>query len=261
MASDVCVFLDTPGINNFICRRRDDLRRLIGQRFDFYTAIHIHDELPRYADYDNNVLYISNHEIFNEIDHRKSPLPGPDMTGNLDLKILNCIREAPKYDRYIWVEYDVMCAGDVLESFTRLAEISRSADYVASYISPRRDDDTWMWWDSLRAPDALDVDLEAIATRAFMPLMAFSRDFIEAYSRQLALGWSGHYEATMPTIARHLGASTRDLAMTEPRLTSFPQFNIKRSGDLEKFVPAFIHPIKTFEDQDRAIERIKGWTV
>ena len=116
----------------------------------------------------------------------------------------------------VWLmEYDVDYTGSWLSLFTTLR--ASDSDLIATYV--RRPDETpdWLHWQTLGLPD------DCLATSrlsAFLPLARISRRLCDAYLEEVRRpGWSGHFEALLPTVARHRGLSVIDineLAATSP---------------------------------------------
>ncbi len=144
---------------------------------------------------------LTNADIFESSEHRKDYY-GNVVPGNRDLKILAACRKLPGYDYYISVEYDVIFLGDAKDALSRLLEAATSCEFGASRFTKKQDfNRDWIWWPTLKAPAHSGIDLEPIATSAFMPVVSFSSPFADLCCDRLADGWAGHYEALLPTLA------------------------------------------------------------
>jgi hypothetical protein len=201
----------------------------------------------RPTDHDARIIYLTDAQIFNEVDHQKDTTRGL-IPGNLDLKKIRTVREVRSYRRYIWIEYDVFCTCDLREALSFLIKATDGADFAASFITYWKDDG-WMWWESLKIPPQLRQDAHHIAVRAFLPLFVFSKRYIDCYEDQMKLGWAGHSEVTMSTVASVCGFDMKDLSRSNPPFTHNPQFAIKEVSKLDECVPLFVHPVKTPESR------------
>ncbi|MGY3614457.1 hypothetical protein [Bradyrhizobium sp. USDA 10063] len=242
MTREICLLFDTTGLNAFTEAILQEYREAISDLCDVYAVVHHHGDV-RCTDRDSRVIYLTDSQIFDEVDHHKDTSRGL-IPGNPDLKMVRVMREVPNYRQYIWIEYDVFCTGNLRSALTSLMAVTRNADFAASYILPWKQDG-WMWWNSLKVPAHLGREPSAIAVRAFLPLLVFSKRYIDVFEEQLKLGWAGHFEVTMATIASVCGLQMLDLSKSEPRFTHYPQFKIKQVAKLEEFVPIFVHPVKT----------------
>jgi hypothetical protein len=111
--------------------------------------------------------------------------------------------------KYVWaMEYDVDYSGHWARLFRRL---SRSrADVLTTTLLPRTACAEWALWHTARAPDQVSP---TNWFRSFGPLLRLSKTFAQSYIAAVESGgWEGHYEFTIPTIARHLGFRVEDLA-------------------------------------------------
>jgi hypothetical protein len=242
MYQDICLLLDTAGLNSFTEILFEEYKNEISDVCDVYAVVH-HKGAIVPTDYVSRVIYLTDAQIFDEVEHHKDTSRGL-IPGNLDLKKIRTVREVPDYKKYIWVEYDVFCTGSLRDSLIRLIKATEDSDFAASFIT-RWKNDGWMWWSSLRVPDSVGKEQSAIAVRAFLPLFVFSKGYIELFEEQMKLGWAGHSEVTMSTIAQLCGARMVDLSTTTPVFAHYPQFGIIEVAKLEDYVPLFVHPVKT----------------
>jgi hypothetical protein len=125
--------------------------------------------------------------------------------GNLHLLYLHLADAAPGYDRYWFVEYDVAYTGSWSDVFDAVDD---DADVVGTTLYRYEFDPDWYWWSSFD-PTA-DVD-RSDWVRGFFPLLRLSRDALDLLDEAYRDGWSGHPEATLPTLASHHGLALEDI--------------------------------------------------
>jgi hypothetical protein len=127
--------------------------------------------------------------------------------GMMDAVIMPRVLAAPH--QFVWaLEYDVDYSGDWSELFRRFA--GNRADVLTTTLMPRQLCPDWNKWATAGAPAELKP---ADWFRSYNPLLRLSRRFAAAYVAAVESGaWEGHYEFTIPTIARHLGYRIEDLA-------------------------------------------------
>lgn len=108
----------------------------------------------------------------------------------------------------LWVcEYDVDYAGRWDELFARVAD--SDADLLTTTLMFRHEQPKWPWWRSAAAPP--DVPPERWV-RSLNPLLRLTRPVLDAYAAAVADSrWKGHYEFTLPTVAREAGLRLEDL--------------------------------------------------
>jgi hypothetical protein len=127
--------------------------------------------------------------------------------GMMDTVIMPRVLAAP-HD-FVWaLEFDVDYSGNWSDLFGRFA--GNRADVLTTTLMPRARCPDWNKWPTSRAPDGLPP---ANWLRSYNPILRLSRRFAAAYVAAVESGaWEGHYEFTIPTIARHLGFRVEDLA-------------------------------------------------
>jgi hypothetical protein len=126
--------------------------------------------------------------------------------GNCHLPMLAFFRARPGFDHYWHVEYDVVFTG----GWQTLLEAWRddASDLVAPHLRTRREEPDWPWWTSLHAPtEAMDTGL----IRAFLPVYRISRRALERLEVAVREGWSGHFEALVPTLLQAASLQLADL--------------------------------------------------
>jgi hypothetical protein len=137
---------------------------------------------------------------------------GPDWGiwrgGHTDLIALHFFKANRQYERYWFVEYDVRFSGDWSDFFGYFDR--DEAAFLSTSMRRAPVDPNWMHWPTLHIPDAVGPVPDAERITAFMPVYRISRQGLEAIDRAYRQGWSGHCEATWPTILHHCGLSIAD---------------------------------------------------
>jgi hypothetical protein len=235
----ICVLYDAdernrPLMDENFARMTD----LFCGRADVISIIHSDSSSQRS---DRPAIYLSTGDIFDSFVHRKGRKIIP---GNQDLKMIAAAERLARYDHFIRIEYDVWHNNPSPKMMDDLCEIATSGAFAATHTRSRRPSDTWTWWDSLTPPE--DRGLPDLQMAAFLPLMTFSRAYIDNYRTYIEAGWNGHQEVLMPTIAAMLGIPIIELA----------NYNVLVKADFSahaKHRPAtptgaFFHPVKRIED-------------
>ena len=140
-------------------------------------------------------------------------LPGSRdlVPGNLGLLHLHFAERQGEFDRIWALEYDVCYTGHwgtLLSSFE-----GSSADVLGTTLQTRRDRPDWDWWPSLRPTAEIPFE-ECI--RGFFPVLRISRRALDVLDTAYSGGWSGHFEAVLPTAARQAGLEIEDLGGDGP---------------------------------------------
>jgi hypothetical protein len=110
---------------------------------------------------------------------------------------------------FVWaMEYDVDYSGHWSELFRRFA--ANRADLLTTTLLPRERCRDWALWGTAQAPREVEPSQWF---RSFSPIMRLSRRLAAAYVQATnTADWAGHYEFTVPTIARHTGLRVEDIA-------------------------------------------------
>jgi hypothetical protein len=133
--------------------------------------------------------------------------------GMMDTVIMPRVLAAP-HDVVWALEFDVDYSGRWSDMFARFA--GHRADVLTTTLTPRARCPDWNQWPKSRAPAQVRA---ADWCRSFNPILRLSRRFASAYIAAMETGeWQGHYEFTIPTLARHLRLPIADLARPSPRL-------------------------------------------
>ncbi len=193
------------------------LRRLIrqaGPRIEVFVIANLRaDEAPPscLADFPHHV---TRSEAIRIPDYPAKSF-GPDWNlwhgGHSDLIALDFFRSYPDYGRYWVMEYDVRFSGDWGHFFSALEEVE--ADFLATTVRRREDHPEWCFWETLRGPEPLGRG-EAIA--CFMPIHRASNAAMRVMDAAYRQGWTGHLEATWPTLVARAGLSVLDLGGSGP---------------------------------------------
>jgi hypothetical protein len=148
--------------------------------------------------------------------------------GNFGLLYLHCARLAPGYSRYWFIEYDVVYTGEWTELF-RTFENS-AADVVGTTLGAVEHNPDWHWWQSLETTPDID---RSEWRRGFFPVVRLSRDVLARVDEGYRAGWSGHFEAVLPTLARHHGLELEDIGGDGPYVSdnNRNQFYVNTPGN------------------------------
>jgi hypothetical protein len=126
--------------------------------------------------------------------------------GHTDLLLLRFAQMHPEFDQFWSMEYDVRFSG----AWRTLFDAFRNspAEFLATTVRTAADEPDWFYWSTLRAPVPLR-DIERL--RCFMPIFRASRAAVEVMDQAYRAGWSGHLEATWPTVLNHAGLMIEDI--------------------------------------------------
>ena len=131
--------------------------------------------------------------------------------GNMIRVMLAFAKDHPDFDHYWWIEYDVVFTGCWETLFSHFEH--NDADLLATSIHSFEHYRGWSHWRELQAPVTLDGSL---MTRAFLPVYRISRRALELLPAEYGNGWSGHFEATVPTILRAHRFRVEDIGGSGP---------------------------------------------
>ncbi|MBL8593784.1 MAG: hypothetical protein JNK01_13955 [Devosia sp.] len=110
------------------------------------------------------------------------------------------------YDRFWLVEYDVDFSGNWSSFFGAAA--SYEGDLLATRLRPLSADPGFYFTSIYEQPQAAPDD----PLIAFMPISRLSRQLIDHYrTRLLQVGWCGHFEMVLPSLARLGGYSIAEI--------------------------------------------------
>lgn len=114
---------------------------------------------------------------------------------------------------YYWqIESDVEYRGNWL-SFLE-AYRDNDADLLASHVHRYDEWPTWDWWRSLKFPPD-GKPKRGDLHKAFCPVARYSRPALELIDQAHKDGWSGHFEALVPTVLTAHGKRVQDFLATQ----------------------------------------------
>ncbi|MCW8085094.1 hypothetical protein [Sabulicella glaciei] len=192
----------------------------------------------------SNIIVLNDEEIF----LRQSSLKrgtSQIIPGNPDLKMIRSAELLSEFDYYLRMEFDVLCVSPVRDTIFRTINRFITYDFVGARLVDKQRYPGFFWWNTLSVPESIGTALRpADIWKAFLPLCFCSRSFIESYRDALALGWRGHYEVTMPTIAALAGFKICDFESKWPGMTNDRNFRADKISDPQKLDSEFVHPVK-----------------
>ncbi len=108
--------------------------------------------------------------------------------------------------KYYWViEYDVRFSGDWERFFSYFSE--GNEDFLTSHIRSYAQEPGWFFW----GLEGFDKKIEpAKALRSFNPIFRISCPALEYMQQMYLKGWTGIYEALIPTLLRQGNFTLRD---------------------------------------------------
>jgi hypothetical protein len=154
--------------------------------------------------------FVTTPEIRDPAYSRKSNGPGWGIWrgGHTDLIALHFFRTHPNYERYWFIEYDVRFSG-AWRGFFAAFENS-DADFVSTSIRRASNDPRWMHWPTLHPATSVGSLPANERLCSFMPIFRVSRRAFEVIDRAYREGWTGHCEASWPTILYRAGCKLED---------------------------------------------------
>jgi hypothetical protein len=188
-------------------RIRRHFERLVAESGDLVTwhLVFSHDAYPRpeapFAYDDPAAVMPARYRAMEE--------HGGVQGGYLDtllVPVLRGLAAAERADRLWVIEYDVDFAGRWGDLFGRFAD--DDADLLTTTLMFRHEQPKWPWWRTAAAPAGVP---EERWVRSLNPLMRLTVPLLEAYAAAGAdPSWKGHYEFTLPTVAREAGLRVED---------------------------------------------------
>ncbi len=128
--------------------------------------------------------------------------------GHTDLIALHFFNSHPSYEHYWFIEYDVRFSGSWPYLFRTFED--SDADFISASVRRASDDPNWMHWPTLRPPESVGSLPPEERLCSFMPVMRVSRRALRAIDAAYRVGWTGHCEATWPTILHRAGCKLED---------------------------------------------------
>lgn len=250
----ICLLFDAFRLDTFTLASYRSLQIGLEELCDVFLVFHKSNDDPDF--YPSNTVVLDDQRIFDKIQTNKTK-NRKIIPGNSDLKVIAAVEELPSYESYIFMEYDVVCLGDLRHVFGRLITYLEGVDFAGSYIETPAQNPRWMWWSSIKPPIGTRLDKQHLL-KSFLPLAAYSRRFILSYRDALLEGWEGHNEVLFPTIAKRNAMHIMSLEHSDKNFTSWPAFDATKPEGLDQpELPSFIHPVKTVAEYQRLPARIR----
>lgn len=201
-----------------VARRYLELRRERPEAYDLFLALDLtaadDEEVQRARDVAGDQLFGFRPSNVTDVDY-PHPWVFPDrkdlVPGNLGLLYLHFARSHRAFDRFWIVEYDVCYTGRWASLFERFE--SSHADVLGTTLRGFRARPDWHWWPTFRPPPTTPP---AEWLCGFFPILRVSRRALDALDAAYREGWSGHFEAVIPTVARKAGLEMEDIGGDGP---------------------------------------------
>lgn len=222
--------------------------RLLSETLEPDVAVHLLLHAPRGTHrQDDRVIVLTDADIFPP-GRKAKPGVTKIIPGNPDLKLIRAARLLPGYDAFLRIESDVVCMAGVRDTYLRMLARFAPYDFVAQAFASQKGDPGWKWWPTFTAPEEIRAALTPDRMlRAFLPILYYSRAFIDGYAAALDAGWGGHYEVTMPSFAAHAGLAYCDFRRKWPSITKPATFKATKLLTTDPDGAQFCHPVKTVE--------------
>jgi len=114
-----------------------------------------------------------------------------------------------KFDYYWLIEYDVRFSGNWEYFFRYFSE--GAEDFLTSHIRRYAQEPDWLFWHLDNFDKKIDL---AKALRSFNPIFRISYPALEYVYQMYLKGWTGIYEALIPTLLFHGNFTLRDFGGT-----------------------------------------------
>ena len=114
-----------------------------------------------------------------------------------------------RYDYYWLIEYDVRFSGDWEYFFHYFSE--GTEDFLTAHIRRYAQEPDWYFWRLDHFDEKIDL---ANALRSFNPIFRISDRALEYVCQMYLKGWTGIYEALIPTLLFHGNFTLRDFGGT-----------------------------------------------
>jgi len=200
---------------------RTRFRDLVAETPDSHDVYFLYDATDATVEDERAVRQLAGERLrtFVASDITTNPYPNPwaDPTrkqllpGNTDLMFLHFSQMEPAYDRYWFIEYDVVYTGSWRTFFETFDDAP--ADLLGTTLHPYDRRPNWYWWPSFETPFELDRS-EWIS--GFFPIVRISKELLTHVHEAYLNGWSGHHEAVLPTLANHQKLSIEDIGGDGP---------------------------------------------
>lgn len=246
MYAGTCILLDATEIGAFERFQFEVFSRAMHGIVDVFLLSNKEDILL--ASNVEKFIAIPNDEIFGPNGNAKGV--SVLIPGNPDVKLLHALQHESlaKYDRFVRIEFDVVCAFGISDQLTQLLILAQDHDFCPVSFFRRKipETDSWPWWKTFnnRYKPFSDIDGELFG--GMLQICSFNRKFEHAYRRALADGWTAHYEVLMPTIAMWNELSIFNLGRTP--LIDYTVFGVHPPAQFTRKNSSFFHPVKNFAE-------------
>lgn len=247
-----CIWIDATRAGDFEKFQFSSIKKAADGIADVYLVTNLSEE----NDLENHIN-IHNSEIFskeNNIKQVEKIIPG-----NPDLKLLALLKKPniSAYENFVRMEFDCVFSGDLRETIRQIVQIAEQYDVGFSSSFPKADHSSgWPWWKTFENwKDGNAIEPEKIYA-AFLPVLTFNRKFIDSYIKYLSLGWRGHYEVMVPSVAHWDSLKTIDFGRSEDFFIDPDVFTVHRPKAFDSPNSKFFHPVKNFSDFRRLPTRI-----
>ena len=206
-----CVLLQTHYLNRALLKMFGRLSAGLPQA-DSLVLMHLPPDRPRPRELARVPHhFVTTPEIREPAYRRKSNGPGWGIWrgGHTDLIALHFFRTHPEFAYYWFVEYDVRFSGAWRDFFSAFEH--SDADFLSTSIRRASRDPNWMHWPTLHPPENENPPPVDEMLCSFMPIFRISHRGLQMIDRAYREGWTGHCEASWPTILYRAGCSIEDI--------------------------------------------------
>lgn len=188
--------------NDWAKERYQKLADCKQKEMDIYFLYHKRQEtIPEFIP--SETIFSFTDDILYELGYKS--LENKLLPGSNHFPLLKFFLENPRYDYYWLLENDVVFSGSWNLFFDTFKPVK--SDFISSYVRKYEEEPYWYWWWTLKSPEKLTkYDL----VRSFNPIYRLSNNALQCLDTALRTGWSGHHEATIPTILYNKGLKIRD---------------------------------------------------
>ena len=170
---------------------------------DFGWDDSIYKEFDNVFKFSKNHFYTMGYDVFEEPKSKATNYT--TINHNCQIPVLMFyLNNINKYD-YVWViEDDVVFTGNWKDLFDNFNQ--NDSDLITSYLRCYEDEPNWYWWYSLKIPNE-NIKMYT----AFNPIYRISYKGLQKVDEYMKIGWSGHFEALLPSIIKNSGLKAEDL--------------------------------------------------
>ncbi len=191
--------------------------RLASEAFAFGDVYQFRDGVTlRKGESPTQIISLSEEEVIKASPRRHAlwahkMQSGPETDDLMDILMMAIAQRLRDYDYFWFIESDVDFTGDWATFFSDFTDCT--ADLLCMHICQRHMSSDWYHWPTFGAPFQLQQENQI---KGFFPVSRFSRAFTDLVSSEINNGWSGHFEAILPTMANCWGLSIEDIGDTGP---------------------------------------------